>query len=43
VCASECPAKAIELYHYKDRQVMAKTEALFNESREIPKKAMGTR
>jgi heterodisulfide reductase subunit A-like polyferredoxin len=29
VCASECPAKAISLMHYKDAQVIAKTEALF--------------
>ena len=29
-CVSECPAKAIELMHYKDAQVNAKTEALFN-------------
>jgi heterodisulfide reductase subunit A-like polyferredoxin len=28
ICASECPAKAIQLMHYKDKQVMAKTEAL---------------
>ena len=30
ICASECPAKAIQLMHYKDKQVMAKTEALFS-------------
>jgi len=29
-CASECPAKAIDLMHYKDYQVNAKTEALFD-------------
>jgi heterodisulfide reductase subunit A-like polyferredoxin len=29
ICASECPAKAIELVHYKDRQVLAKVESLF--------------
>ena len=28
ICASECPAKAIQLMHYKDTQVVAKTEAL---------------
>jgi len=28
ICASECPAKAIQLMHYKDEQVIAKTEAL---------------
>ena len=31
ICAAECPAKAIELMHYKDAQVVAKTEALFEE------------
>ena len=29
ICASECPAKAIQLMHYKDEQVMAKVEAMF--------------
>jgi heterodisulfide reductase subunit A-like polyferredoxin len=29
VCVSECPAKAIELHHYSDSQVIAKEEALF--------------
>ncbi|MFH1860334.1 MAG: FAD-dependent oxidoreductase, partial [bacterium] len=29
ICASECPAKAIELMHYKDNQVMAKVDAMF--------------
>jgi len=29
ICASECPAKAIELMHYKDTQVVAKVEAMF--------------
>ncbi|MEW6618485.1 MAG: NAD(P)-binding protein [bacterium] len=29
ICASECPAKAIQLMHYKDNQILAKTEALF--------------
>jgi heterodisulfide reductase subunit A-like polyferredoxin len=29
ICASECPAKAIQLMHYKDEQVMAKTGTLF--------------
>jgi heterodisulfide reductase subunit A-like polyferredoxin len=28
-CAAECPAKAIQLQHYRDEQVMAKEEALF--------------
>ncbi|MHC5060732.1 MAG: FAD-dependent oxidoreductase [Planctomycetota bacterium] len=30
ICAAECPAKAIELMHYKDKQVIAKTKALFS-------------
>ncbi|MDI6781097.1 MAG: FAD-dependent oxidoreductase [bacterium] len=29
ICASECPAKAIELMHYKDTQVVAKVDAMF--------------
>jgi len=29
VCVSECPAKAIELHHYSDSQIIAKEEALF--------------
>ncbi len=29
-CASECPGKAITLQHTTDRQIRAKTEALFN-------------
>jgi heterodisulfide reductase subunit A len=29
ICAAECPAKAIQLMHYKDNQLLAKTEALF--------------
>jgi heterodisulfide reductase subunit A len=28
-CAAECPAKAIELQHYRDEQMIAKEEALF--------------
>ncbi|MFH1962950.1 MAG: 4Fe-4S binding protein [bacterium] len=31
ICASECPAKAIELMHYKDNQVMAKVDEMFCE------------
>jgi len=31
-CASECPAKAIQLQHYRDEQIVAKEEALFEES-----------
>jgi heterodisulfide reductase subunit A2 len=29
ICASECPAKAINVMHYRDAQVMAKVDALF--------------
>ncbi|MBN1639682.1 MAG: FAD-dependent oxidoreductase [Anaerolineae bacterium] len=29
LCAAECPAKAIQLQHYRDEQVLAKEEALF--------------
>jgi len=28
VCAGECPAKAIELLHYRDAQIICKSEAL---------------
>jgi heterodisulfide reductase subunit A-like polyferredoxin len=28
-CAAACPRKAIELYHYKDRQIISKCEVLF--------------
>ena len=35
ICASECPAKAIQLMHYKDAQVIAKTKALFDEANEL--------
>jgi len=34
ICASECPAKAIQMMHYKDEQVIAKTEALFKQTGE---------
>ena len=37
VCASECPAKAIQLMHYKDSQIIAKTKALFTETSELLK------
>jgi heterodisulfide reductase subunit A len=37
ICASECPAKAIQLMHYKDVQVIAKTRALFSEQEELIK------
>ncbi|MDI6781386.1 MAG: CoB--CoM heterodisulfide reductase iron-sulfur subunit A family protein [bacterium] len=29
ICASECPAKAIQLLHYRDPQVVAKVDAMF--------------
>lgn len=35
ICTSECPAKAIQLMHYKDVQVIAKTRALLNETNEL--------
>ncbi len=31
-CAAECPAKAISVMHYRDAQVMAKVDALFEGS-----------
>jgi heterodisulfide reductase subunit A len=31
-CAAECPGKAIELQHYTDAQLIAKTAALFAET-----------
>ena len=37
ICASECPAKAIQLMHYKDSQLIAKTKALLDESSELIK------
>ena len=37
ICASECPAKAIQLMHYKDSQIIAKTEALFSKGSELVK------
>ncbi|KKM09200.1 4Fe-4S ferredoxin [Clostridiales bacterium PH28_bin88] len=30
-CAAECPAKAIQLQHYKDEQLIAKVDGLFEE------------
>ena len=35
ICAAECPAKAIQLMHYKDGQIISKTEALLNEANEL--------
>ncbi len=32
LCAAECPAKAISLMHYREAQVRAKVEALFEEA-----------
>jgi heterodisulfide reductase subunit A-like polyferredoxin len=29
ICASECPAKAIQLQHYRDEQILANAESLF--------------
>jgi heterodisulfide reductase subunit A-like polyferredoxin len=39
LCAGECPAKAIQLQHYRDEQVLAKVEALLVEERH-PVRAM---
>ena len=30
-CAAECPGKAIQLQHYKDEQIIAKSTALLKE------------
>ena len=35
VCASECPAKAIQLMHYKDNQIISKTMALFHDAGKV--------
>ncbi len=35
VCAAECPAKAIQLMHYTDAQVIAKSRALLDEAGEL--------
>lgn len=35
ICASECPAKAIQMMHYKDSQLIAETRALFDEASEL--------
>jgi len=35
ICASECPAKAIQLMHYKDNQIIAKTSSLFQQAGEV--------
>jgi len=37
ICASECPAKAIQLMHYKDAQIIAKTKALFSKAKNLVK------
>ena len=29
ICAGECPAKAIQLQHYRDEQILAPAESLF--------------
>lgn len=39
ICAAECPAKAIELLHYQDAQMVAKVEALF--ARELESAMVG--
>ncbi|MBN1806173.1 MAG: FAD-dependent oxidoreductase [Sedimentisphaerales bacterium] len=35
ICTSECPAKAIQLMHYKDAQIISKTRALLKETNEL--------
>jgi len=32
ICASECPSKAIQLQHFTDKQIIAKSKALFMEA-----------
>jgi heterodisulfide reductase subunit A len=32
ICAAECPGKAIELNHFRDSQILAKTHALYERS-----------
>jgi len=32
ICVGECPAKAIQLQHYRDEQILAQAEALFAEA-----------
>ncbi len=32
ICAGECPAKAIQLQHHRDEQILSKAEALFAEA-----------
>jgi len=32
ICASECPASAIELQHFKDAQIIAKCDTLWKEA-----------
>jgi heterodisulfide reductase subunit A-like polyferredoxin len=31
-CASECPARAIQLMHYTDTQTLAKVDAMFGKA-----------
>ncbi len=38
-CVAECPGKAITLNHFTDRQLIAKTHALFEENRETEEAA----
>ncbi|MBI3913698.1 MAG: FAD-dependent oxidoreductase, partial [Chloroflexi bacterium] len=40
ICAAECPAKAIQLLHFKDGQVVAKVEAMFARANFIPVNAL---
>ena len=35
VCVAECPGKAISLHHFTDEQLLAKTDALFQENKAV--------
>ena len=37
ICATECPARAIQLMHYKDVQIISKTTALFQNAGKVTK------
>jgi heterodisulfide reductase subunit A-like polyferredoxin len=39
-CAAECPAKAIQLLHYTDAQVLVKVDALFKQPAVVPIEAI---
>ncbi|MGB9722603.1 MAG: FAD-dependent oxidoreductase [Chloroflexia bacterium] len=39
ICAGECPAKAIQLLHYRDAQIMVKAEALLEVPASVPRES----